>query len=180
MRKIESKIGDVFEIPLSDGRKTYGQYVDDNGGNIIRIFNYSTSHNERPDLSRIDKSDLLFPPIHTSIDFAIKNCGWKIVGKLSIDGYVYKGFLNHSEVLPMPKDRRDPIRIKSWALWDGKKWIELGERLSEKYQKYESGAIFPPDLIVKRIETGFNMFEYPKKHNRFLTKEEVEKKLKAN
>ncbi len=180
MKKTSPKIGDVFEIPLSDGRKAYGQYVFQNNGPIIRIFNYFTSGVEQPSLQKIDTSDLIFPPVHVGLHGAIKQKVWKIIGELPTNDYIYKGFLNHSEVLPMPKDRTDPVKIQSWALWNGEKYIELGEKLPKQYDDYESGAIYPPDMIVERIETGFDMFEYPKKYNRFLTEEEVKKKLHSN
>lgn len=179
-KRVNIKIGVVFQIPLSDGRKAYAQYVYDDWGNIIRIFNYFTSGDEKPDLDKIDTSDLLFPPIHAGIHFGVRSCGWKVIGKLPATDYIFKGFLSHQEVLPMPKDRKEPVRIQSWTLWDGKKHIPLGEKLPEEYQNYESRAIFAPDHIVERIETGFDMFAYPKKHNRFLTEEEYNKMLKSN
>ena len=174
------KIGVVFQIPLSDGRKAYAQYVYDDWGNIIRIFNYFTSGVEQPSLQKIDTSDLIFPPVHVGLQGAIKQKVWKIIGELPANDYIYKGFLNHSEVLPMPKDRTDPVKIQSWALWNGEKYIELGEKLPKQYHDYESGAIYPQDMIVERIETGFDMFAYPKKHNRFSTEEEVKKKFESN
>jgi hypothetical protein len=181
MTKITNlKIGDLFEIPLSDGRKAYGQFVYENMGSIIRIFDYFTSRDEEADLNKIDTSKLLFPPIHAGIHLALKLKMWKIIGRLPYDDYVFKGFLNYNEVLPLPADRKEPVRIKSWALWDGKKSIPLGEKLPEEYQHYEDVGIYPPDFITKRIETGWDMFQYPKKHNRFLTEEEIKKNMKSN
>ena len=56
-------IGDVFEIPLADGRKAFGQYGDQNVGEIVRIFDYFIPQNEDINLSALDTSNLLFCPI---------------------------------------------------------------------------------------------------------------------
>lgn len=170
-RKPIVKLGDVFEIPLTDGRKAYGQYVyRESGGPIMRIFDYFTLPGEKPDLQEIDTKKLIFPPVYAGIMGAVRANAWKVIGELPFDDYKFEGFLNFIPEIGTNK-------IKLWALWDGETSHDLGSSLPKKYVKFETTAVYPADLIVERIETGFNMFDYPKKHNRFLTKEEIRKKF---
>jgi len=170
-RKPIIKLGDVFEIPLSDGRKAYGQYVySDSGGPIMRIFNYFTLPNEKLDLQAIDTKKLLFPPVYAGIMGAVRAKVWKVIGELPFDDYKFEGFLSEIKEIGTNK-------VKRWFFWDGKTSHDLGCSLPKKYVNFENTAVYPADMIAERIETGFNMFEYPKKHNRFLTKEEIQKKF---
>jgi hypothetical protein len=169
-------VGEVFEISLSDGRKSYGQYVffDKRNGPIIRIFDYFTKGEEVLDISKLDRGKLLFPPVYAGVGGAVKHDGWKVMGSMPVDDYIFLGFLYfNTEIVTKPGE---PVRIANWSLWDGENYIELGEKLPEKYQAFESVGISPARMIEERIETGFNMEEYPKKYNRFLTKEEVQQK----
>jgi Immunity protein 26 len=168
------KIGDVFEIPLSNGRVYYGQYVDNNKGPIVRIFDYFTDKGEKPDLENIDTSKLLFPPVHVGIKDPIRAKMWNVVGRLPLDNYQFAGYLsNYTEV---PTSPEEGVRVKKWFFWNGEKSIDLGERLPDEYQRYEGGGVYSAGLIVERIETGFDMYAHAKKHNRYLTKDEVKEK----
>lgn len=175
-RKSIVKIGDVFQIPLSDERKAYGQYVfqDKKNGPIIRVFDYFTKKDEKEDIQKIDTSKLLFLPVYASVYWAVKEHGWTVVGSLSVDDYQFSGFLNFMPSFPPNPD--GGTKVKSWFFWDGEKDIELGGELSKKYLDYESTGVYPADLIAERIETGFNAFEYLKKYNRGITKDELKKK----
>jgi hypothetical protein len=174
-RKPVVSIGDVFEIPLTDGRKAYGQYIYlDKLGPIIRVFDYFTKPKEFVDLNKINISKLLFPPVYAGVGGAVRAGVWKVIGILSTNDYTFSGFI--SEISEIPFNQNEPVRIKKWFFWDGKKFTELGKILPEKYQHYESQAVYPADMIAQRIETGFDMFEYPKKFNRYMTRKELKQK----
>lgn len=178
MSKANIKKGDIFEIPLSDGRKTYGQYVDDNNGPIVRVFDHFLKSEEKFYFSKINSNKLLFPPVHVGLKDPIRNSMWKIIGNYKIENYIYNGFLSwHPE---MQTNKEERVRIKKWFLWDGNKYMPLGGKLPEEYMSYESDAVYSAMLIVKRIETGINPFGFTKKHNKFLTEKELDEVYKKN
>ena len=170
------KVGDVIQIPLSDGRRAYCQFVfeDKENGDIIRVFDFFTKESEILDLKEIDISKLLFLPVYASIYWAVKDRGWKVIGSLPVDDYKFTGFLY--DLPAFPPNPNGGGRVKSWSLWDGEKYVELGEILPKEYQKYESVGVNPAGMIVDRIETGFDSLEYPKKYNRYITRDELKRK----
>lgn len=77
-----SIVGDVFEIPLSDGRKAFGQYLlQSTMGPIIQVFSVITR--EEVSVEEIVQSQALFPPVIAGLYGAIKNGFWKIIGSSS-------------------------------------------------------------------------------------------------
>ncbi|MGH7203249.1 MAG: Imm26 family immunity protein [Candidatus Levyibacteriota bacterium] len=176
-RKPLIKVGDVFKIPLSNNKFAYGQFVyeDKKRGDILRVFDKQTKGAaEQLNIADIDSSKLQFPPIYASMWWAVKEHGWEVIGTLPVDDYTFKGFLYHMAVPGYYPDGGG--KVKEWSLWDGEKYIDLGEKLPDKYLDYEDTGILPADLVVQRIETGFDSLEYPKKYNRYITRDELKAK----
>ncbi len=148
------KIGDIFEIPISNNRKAFGQYIyyDEKQGPLIQVFDYYLKNNEGVDLNSIVKSKMLFPPIIVGLTAAIRNKLWNIVGNKSIENFIYPGFVS---TLRNPKTNEATI----WFYWDGSKWINLGKKLKNEYKKKEFLAVYSPYDIPERIETGKKPYE---------------------
>jgi len=141
------KVGDIFEIPLSDGRSAYGQYIfrDSKMGPIIQIFNrISESHIEIEDLRY---SKLLFPPVITGLYGAIRTGLWTIIGYLPVKEFIYPNFISTTF------DLRSG-HIGTWYLWDGQRSRQIGSHLPEKYKQLEFLVGWAPQDVVIRIETG--------------------------
>ena len=151
MSKKRIRVGDIFEIPLLDGRRAYGQYVyrDSESGPIVQIFDLILKETESFKIEMISKSRPLFPPVITGLFAAIRTGEWKVVGHLDVEDFVYPLFLS-------PLRGRDPFSVKKWYLWDGKRYTELGEALPEKYNTLEMTGVWAPFDLAKRIETGNN------------------------
>lgn len=148
------KIGYIIEIPLSRGKKAYGQYVfwDDKRGPLLQIYDLiidSTSHVE---LENIVKAKPLFPPVITGLFAAIRTGLWKVVGNMPVKGFKYPGFIS-----TFWNEKTGEAGV--WYLWNGVESIRLGDQLPEEYKNLEFGVVWSPYDVADRIETG--VYPYP-------------------
>jgi hypothetical protein len=141
------KIGDIFEIYLSDGRMAYGQYVyqDKTMGPLIQVFDKIS----RTKLSIDDLRDAhpLFPTVITGLFAAIRDGVWTVVGNTPVNQFKYPGFLKNLFDSKTGKAR-------TWFLWNGMTSMPLGSTLSTDQKKLEFLVIWNPSDIVERIEAG--------------------------
>ena len=153
MKQKRVKIGDVIEIPLPDGRKAYGQYVfrDEKAGPLIQVFDLIVK--DKASLAQIRYAKPLFPPIVTGLDAAIRAGLWRIVGNMAVENFVYPKFID-----PLYDSKADKVR--TWYLWDGKKYHNLGRQLPNEYKHLEQLVGWDPNNIAKRIITGENPYDY--------------------
>ncbi|MDI7278173.1 MAG: Imm26 family immunity protein [Anaerolineae bacterium] len=149
VRRARLKIGDIVEIPLSDGRRAYAQYVcrDRLMGPMIRVFDLLAE--EGVDIDVLRGAGLLFPPIFTGLYAAVRAELWRVVGRLPVDDFAYPKF-----IWPLYDDKLDQVR--EWSLWDGQKEIPLGRKLPQKYRGLEQLVGWAPEDVAERIRTGQN------------------------
>lgn len=151
MKPKTPKIGDVFEIPLSDGRKAYGQYVraDKDNGPMIRVFDLITRDDVKID--ELISSPTMFPPIIVGLKAAIRTGLWTIIGHSPIKYFESPNFIS-----AMYDSINDRVGI--WYLWDGieSKSVPIGYKLSEEYRELEQLVVWAAEDVVERIETGIN------------------------
>jgi hypothetical protein len=155
MKRKRIIVGDVFEIPLSDGRKAYGQYVfwDERMGPLIQVFDLLVREEIRTDqlLDRLQSAKPLFPPVITGLFAAISAGFWHVIGHMPVGEFAYPGFIS---VMHEGYEQRG-----LWYLWDGEKFIQLGRNLPEKHKHLEFLVVWDPHDIPHRIETGQNPYE---------------------
>jgi hypothetical protein len=148
------KVGDVFEIPLSDGRKAYGQYMfqDKKVGPLIQVFDLITEGDAQSNqvLSQLKDAGFLFPPVVTGLFAAIRTSLWKIIGHMPVTKFAYPKFVSTMHEGYQQRGL--------WFLWDGKTWVELGHELAEEYKESEFLVVWDPHDIAHRIETGENPY----------------------
>lgn len=151
-KRVLLKIGDIFEIPLADGRKAYSQYIfyDKNSlGPLIQVLNLIIDQKENASLEKIKKAKALFPPVFTGLFAAVRIGLWKVTYNLPIKNFVYPKFITG---LP---DKNGKILM--WFFIDSNnKTIKIGKTLPEKYKKLEIKVGWDPRVLAKRIETGIN------------------------
>lgn len=155
------KEGDIFEIPLSNGRKAYGQYLYFSKlGPIIQIFSLITT--ETASLDQILDSKPLFPPVITGLFAALNKKKWKVIGNNPITQFSHPKFIR-----TLYNQRTGEAGI--WFLWDGKDEIRIGSVLPVEYKSLEFLVVWNPQDVVDRIETGKIPFPYAEliKNNRF-------------
>lgn len=148
-KRVQLKVGDIFEIPLSDGTYAYGQYyVGDKSGHIIRIFNYRGRNKITPE--KAVTYPLLFPPIHVGIRSPFRDGPseklWKKIGHIPITDFVTPIFRS---AIPI-----SPGKYGKWYIVQGDKVEEVGFKLPEKYKKLEQSGVWPADWVNERIENG--------------------------
>jgi hypothetical protein len=148
------RVGDVFEIPLSDGRKAFGHYVfrDEKEGPLIQVFDLITEGEVQPEkvLERLKQAKPLFPPVITGVFAAVRTGLWRVIGRMPVQGFVYPKFIS-----TFWDDKTGKARV--WFLYDGEKDVSLGLKLPEEYKQLEFLVVWSPYDVVYRIETG----EYP-------------------
>ncbi|MHC1783528.1 MAG: Imm26 family immunity protein [Anaerolineaceae bacterium] len=145
------KVGDVFVIPLSDGRMAYGQYVfkDIKNGPLISVF-AKVTENVINDMKELVNTVPLFPPVITGLNAAIRSGMWQKIGKLPVNNFVYPEFVSSYW-----NDRTG--EANSWFIWDGAVYTKIGPILPEELKNLEYLVVWSPFDIMFRIETG----EYP-------------------
>jgi len=155
MKQKRIRFGDIFEIPLSDGRKAYGQYLfrDERMGPLIRVFDLFIGEEVRSDqlLDRLRNARSLFPPVITGLPAAISTGFWKVIVHMPVGEFTYPGFIS---AMHEGYEQRGP-----WHLWNGEKYTQLGRSLPEEYKQLEFLVVWDPHDIPHRIETGQNPYE---------------------
>jgi len=153
-KKMKLKIGDIVEVPLSNGRKAYGKYVfwDKKMGPLLQIFDLLIVDNDI-NLAELEDAKHLFPPVITGLFAAVKTGLWKVVGNLPVSSFEYPGFISNLY------DEKTGM-AGTWYLWNGRESIRLGYLLPEKYKKFEYLVVWSPMDVVDRIETGAYPYPY--------------------
>lgn len=150
------RLGDIFEIPLSSGRKAFGQYAfKDKMGPIVQIFEKILSSDEAIEIDELDPNKLLFPPVFTGLHAAIMGGLWKVVGHRPVVHQVYPRFISAHY-------NQQAERYGNWYLWNGKDFLPLGQDLPSEYRSLERLVIWDPMDIVERIESEDNPYQYPR------------------
>lgn len=154
MRHTKPKIGDCFVIPLSDGRKAYGQYIlwDDNPatgmGCLVQIFDL-IGEAELP-VEALRSAGLMFPPVYVGLFASIRSGRWRIIGQLPVQGFA------------LPKFRATfgtkPGIYQDWIIWNGQTSVLVGD-LPAEYRSLELRLVWGDELLEDRIVTGTNPFE---------------------
>ncbi len=147
-----ARLGLVFEIPLSGGRKAFGQFIrKDKMGPMIQVFKLIAT--EIPDINLILESGQMFAPIFTGLGAALKEGFWKAIGVAKIKDFEYPGFLS-----TMHNDKTGKAGV--WFYYDGEKDIRLGEKVPQKYKDKEFLIVWSASDVTHRIETGEYPFPY--------------------
>lgn len=140
------KVGDFLQIPLSDGRYAYGQYVfhDDIKGPLLQVFDRFTS--VPVDVEHVELAGPLFPPVVTYLNHAVRTGRWQIIGTRPVAKFTYPGFINGIE--------DSDGKINMWWLWDGLRETRLGPMLPDRYKSLEFQVLWTLDSVEERIRSG--------------------------
>lgn len=148
------KIGDLFEIPLADGRKALGHYVyyDSKNGPFIQVFDYITE-DAHVNITEAINKPYLFPPVITGLNAAIRTGLWRVIGKKPVTDFIHPMFISSFW------DHKTG-EVINWFLYDGTNYIKLGPTLPVEYKGLEQLVVWSPYDIIERIETGKITFPF--------------------
>ncbi len=147
-----AKLGDCFEIPLSNGEFAYGQYIylDDRTmglGTLVQIFNFLSDR--RLDLEQfkatLTSTRFMFPPVFVGLLPAIRSGRWRIVGNLPVSNFIFPKF--RSTLGTRPGIYHD------WKIWDGANTVAVGD-LPVAYRSLELKMVWGAEGLEERIIEG--------------------------
>jgi len=157
------RVGDLFEITLSDRRVAIGHYVhrDDKNGPFIQVFNSITNKDDM-EIEDVVATGYMFPPIITGLKAAVRKGLWPIIGKRPVIDFKYPKFLRS-----FWNDKTG--EVKNWFLFDGVNDFSLGPVLPEEYKSLEYMVVWSPLDVIYRVETGIIPFPFGEmiKNNKF-------------
>jgi hypothetical protein len=155
-----TKIGDIFSVPINENYKKYIQYVISDlymlNSDVIRAFKKEYPIHLNPDLSEIVKGEVEFYA-HCDTKAGIKQELWELYGNISDIGQTNKIIFRDSWDYGHSKKEIS----NNWYVWKvGEEPINVGS-LKGKYRKADIGLVFPVSDILERLKTGKYSGFYP-------------------
>ena len=147
MRAPQTRIGDIFEIPITPLTKRYMQFilVDSSclGGWCIRVFKKEYHAEDKPTMEEVVSGEVDFYCLTYAIGQGVVDGLWTKAGKSndlgSFDNIIFK--------------QKDYVH-GGWRIWRANQEVKRYRTLPKKYAKASMGALLAPSSVVKRIETG--------------------------
>jgi hypothetical protein len=169
MKRISTKIGDIFEAPLENGEKGYVQYIGNDqaqlDSDVIRVFKIRTRGENRPERSELVRSDIEFYSHVVDVGVGIKDGSWQKIGHSEDVGNLKDAFFR--DPADGAEKREDglwygsPKISKSWSVWRVTEQRKLVPELTGENTKADRGDVTWPKLVVQRMQTGTDGFFYP-------------------
>ena len=157
-----TKIGDVFEVPISPSQKRYIQYVVSDltqlNSDVIRAFKRVYDIDDKPSLHDIVSDDVDFF-MHTATKLGIKMDLWSLYGNSDETGDYRHVVFRNSYDLGNPQ-----VKISErWYVWHvNDEDFEYVGKMSGKYRKSEMGLVFSPRGVVERLKGENYLGVYPR------------------
>lgn len=164
-KRVITKIGDVFSVPINETEKRYMQLIAFDltqlNSDVVRAFKKVYPINENPSVEEVINDEIFFHA-HCVTKFGVQLDLWEKVGKNlnigNINNIIFKGTSEYAR-----KEGEDPILISDkWYIWriNDEKFTRVG-KLEGENRKAEIGLIVNPYDILERMKTGNYGFFYP-------------------
>lgn len=155
-RRINTKIGDIFEARLKNGDRRYFQYVANDltqlNSSVIRAFKARFDANAQVDLEILLSGDVDFN-VHTMLKPGIQLGYWEKVGSSNNIGDPSKILFRFTNEFGEVPGKLASISHK-WYVWRiGEEFRDVG-RLHGENRLSEIGSVMPPIAVMNRLETG--------------------------
>ena len=160
MNRVKIKLGDVFQVPLDDGKVGYFQYIAVDSSllhsEVIRAFCGEYGSNEEPDIGAILSNPINFHA-HILLKLGMKLGLWTKVGNAPPPSQIDVIFRGTNDYIA-------PKRIDvshRWYVWRiNEPFLHVGF-LETQYQNSEIGVVYAAYLIPERMKSGLNTLVYP-------------------
>ena len=166
MKRIRTKIGDVFCVKLSDKEKRYFQLVAYDltqlNSDVIRVFKRVYDMDANPLLSEIIKDEVDFYA-HCVTKAGPKLSLWDKVGYISDVGDISRILFRETEDSCLGPGETEMVKVShNWYVWhiNDDEFTYVG-KLTGEYRKADIGLVVTPYDIVDRIKTGKYQFAHP-------------------
>ncbi len=149
MARSRIKVGDIFRIPLPEGRFGYCQYIqwNDQMGCLTKVFDL-VAKNELRSIDELSEVPEMFPPIFVGLKASAKSGRWAIVGNLPVAPIEFPTFrASNGYAAGVYGD---------WSLWDGASHRFIGV-LPTSFRKFEKLVIWGDELVEERIASGIDI-----------------------
>jgi len=153
MKRVRTRIGDVFCARLDEHTKKYFQYVANDltqlNSDVIRAFRKAYPLHETPDLSEIvaDEVDLY---AHVVVPLGIKMNLWEKVGHAPNVGdldVVFKDTEDYGTKLG-----EEPVKVSTnWHIWRLNEDFQFVGKLEGEYTKAFIGLVFNPYGLLELL-----------------------------
>jgi hypothetical protein len=160
VKRIRKLLGDIFKVPLSNGKVGYIQYIaiDETmlGGHVIRAFQTHYDPDDTPDLQPMVTTDSVHFIAHVFLDSALKFFAWEKVGNVPYPEPIDVLFSASGDYgTPEIKISHD------WYVWRINEPQRAVGSLTPEYQNAEIGVVIAPQIIAGRMLTGSYPMVYP-------------------
>lgn len=154
VKRIVTKIGDIFCVEIENANKAYFQYIANDmtqlNSSVIRIFKKRYPMDYVFNIEDVVSDDVEFYT-HTILKFGIQeNCWYKAGNSMDVGNIKDIMFrLYHDE------DIVNRVKSYDWYVWKiNGKCKDIGE-LTEYYRRHaDLGYVYPYTNIIERIKTG--------------------------
>jgi hypothetical protein len=142
--------GDVYQIPLPDGRFAFAHYLlwSDQLGCLMRVFDFISSSQLESEYE-LQSAGELFPPVFVGLKGAVKVGRWKKIGFLPVPPFRFPQFRSTSAT--------KPGTYENWWLWEGGEQYFIG-KLPPALRSLEFEVVWGYEMLENRIATGKNVF----------------------
>jgi hypothetical protein len=165
MARVNTKIGDIFSVKVSDCDKKYFQLVAFDllqlNSDVIRAFKKEYSLNSTPNLTEIVNGEIEFYA-HCITKLGVKMNVWEKVGNTDevgdTTGVLFKDTNDYGSAVG-----EEPIKVShKWYVWRiNDEYFSRVGKLDGGNKEAEIGIVINPHEIVNRIKTGQYSFVYP-------------------
>jgi len=166
MKRVYTKIGDVFSVKIDESTKKYFQLIAYDlqmlNSDVIRAFEKKYPMNETPPLSEIINGEVEFYA-HCVTKWGVKLGYWEKIGSNPDVGQLdHILFRETSDWGPVPATPETVYISEKWYVWriNDDDFTDVG-KLEGENRNAEIGPVMPPKSIVERMQTGKYYGYYP-------------------
>lgn len=151
-KRVVTKIGDIFSIPINDKEKRYMQLIAFDltqlNSDVVRIFEKKYAIGNNPDIENLIQDNVLVCA-HCVTKFGVQLDLWEKIGKNpnvgDIRNIIFKGTLDYAR-----KQGEEPIKLShNWHIWriGDEKFTYVGKLKGENRNAYVGLVINPLGMV---------------------------------
>ena len=164
-RRLKTKIGDIFSVPINEKEKRYIQLVAFDllqlNSDVIRCFNKIYTLDANPTMGEIINDYVLFYA-HCAADFGLQLNLWTKIGNNQNIGHPEKVLFRDAKDYAR-KAGDEPIKISDrWYVWriTDKDFTQVGKLVGENRNSF-NGLVFNPYGILELVKGNKYPLNYP-------------------